>query len=102
VSDQFAKNFELLAATITKMGHEVCCADGDAGGYFLVADVHKSGMDGMAFSKWLAAEKGVACVPLMVFYQGRPEDDPFTCTLVRFAICKPQETIETACQKLLV
>eukprot|EP00036_Acanthoecidae_sp_10tr_P016889 CAMPEP_0206311756 /NCGR_PEP_ID=MMETSP0106_2-20121207/13630_1 /ASSEMBLY_ACC=CAM_ASM_000206 /TAXON_ID=81532 /ORGANISM="Acanthoeca-like sp., Strain 10tr" /LENGTH=404 /DNA_ID=CAMNT_0053743019 /DNA_START=38 /DNA_END=1252 /DNA_ORIENTATION=+ len=101
VSAQFAENFKLLGDAITEMGHRVCCADGDVGGYFLVADVAASRMDGLAFSKWLATEKGVACVPLMVFYEGRPKGVPFECTLVRFAICKPRETIELACKKLL-
>ena len=82
------------------MGYDVCCAEGDVGGYFLVADIGKSGKDGLAWCQWLAAEKGVACVPLVVFYEGRSSDVPFECSLVRFAICKPRETIELACQKL--
>lgn len=100
ISDTFAENFKLLGAALTKMGHEVCCAAGDVGGYFLVADIQSSGMDGLEFCKWLASEKGVACVPLMVFYQSRPEGVDFNCTLVRFAICKPKSTIEAACLKL--
>ena len=55
------------------MGHTVCCVNGDVGGYFLVADIAASGMDAMVFCKWLAAEKGVACVPLSVFYSAKPE-----------------------------
>jgi N-succinyldiaminopimelate aminotransferase len=79
----------------------VCCADGDAGGYFLVADIKSSGMDGLQWSKWLATEKGVACVPLVVFYAERPAGVSFQCTLVRFAICKSRTTIDEACRKLL-
>ena len=60
-----------------------------------------AGMDGMQWSKWLAAEKGVACVPLVVFYAERPSGAAFQCTLVRFAICKSRATIDEACSKLL-
>lgn len=100
VSDEFAYNWKLLADALTKMGVEVCCQGGDVGGYFLVCDVKSSGKSGLEWAKWLAAERGVACVPLSVFYEPRV-DPTWTCTLVRFAICKQRETIVKACAKLV-
>ena len=45
----FEENFHLLAATLTKLGLQVCAVDGQAGGYFLVANVKSTGMTGMEY-----------------------------------------------------
>lgn len=98
VASEFEGNFNLLAAALTKMGIEVCAADGQIGGYFLVADVSSTGKTDLEFCKWIATEKGVAAVPLTVFYAPKPEG--WKCHLVRFAICKKRPTIIEACAKL--
>jgi len=100
VTAQFEKNFTMLAEALTAMGLQVCCADGTVGGYFLVADVASTGKTALEFCKWLASEKKVAAVPLGVFYEPRPEGSDWSCSLVRFAICKQGATIEEACKKL--
>lgn len=94
----FEGNFKLLAAALTRMGVEVCAADGQVGGYFLVADVSSTGKTDLEFCRWIAQEKGVAAVPLTVFYSPQPEG--WKCHLVRFAICKKRPTILEACEKL--
>eukprot|EP00041_Stephanoeca_diplocostata_P010434 m.166070 g.166070 ORF g.166070 m.166070 type:complete len:298 (+) comp18146_c1_seq1:913-1806(+) len=101
ISAVFSANFAKLSAALQSLGYQVCCIDGEVGGYFLVADISSSGMDGMTFAKWLAKEKGVACVPLQVFYTPRANDPDWKCSLVRFAICKEPATIDTACAKLI-
>jgi len=100
LASQFESNFKLLAASLTKLGAKVCSVDGEIGGYFLVADVSGLGKTAIEFCKWLAEERKVACVPLDVFYEPRPADSDWSCSLVRFAICKQRETIEEACKKI--
>lgn len=91
-AELFAGNFELLAAALREHhGLTVCDAQG---GYFLVAD---AGVPDMAFVRSLAAECGVVCTPMSVFYQSQ---QPEPCTLVRFTICKSRAYIERACAAL--
>lgn len=101
VTSIFEANFARLAAALTGLGLEVCAAEGEVGGYFLVANVKATGMTGMEYCTWLANEVKVAAVPLSVFYEARPDGDAWSGNyLVRFAICKQQATIEEACVKL--
>ena len=77
-------------------GAEPCLA---RGGYFLVADVSRTGAkNDLDFVQWLAEERKVVCTPLSVFYLG---DGRSTCMLVRFTICKSREYILRACEALL-
>eukprot|EP00039_Didymoeca_costata_P023829 m.8468 g.8468 ORF g.8468 m.8468 type:complete len:399 (+) comp3903_c0_seq1:114-1310(+) len=99
IISEFKSNFDLLAKTLSSVGLEVCAAAGKTGGYFLVADVKSTGKSAMEYCRWLAKEKGVAAVPLDVFYA--PRDRDWRCSLVRFAICKRHETIVEACTKIL-
>jgi aminotransferase len=67
------------------------------GAYYVLADF--SGLSALAddeFSYWLTREIGVAPVPGSSFYS-RPE---LGRTLVRFAFCKTEETLQTAVGRL--
>ena len=67
------------------------------GGYFLIGDIsgteHATDLD---FCRWLAEEKNVIAVPMSVFYH----NDPKPQHLVRFAICKTEETMLKAADAL--
>ncbi|HUF28077.1 MAG TPA: aminotransferase class I/II-fold pyridoxal phosphate-dependent enzyme [Gemmatimonadaceae bacterium] len=67
------------------------------GAYYVLADFSAlSGLDDVAFAKWLTREIGVAAVPGSSFYKnghgGRG--------LVRFAFCKRLETLKKAADRL--
>ena len=73
----------------------ICPAEG---GYFLVAQT--DGVRDVDFCAQLAAEKGVVCTPMSVFYSTPFEaDEP--CTLVRFTVCKSEAYVQRACEALL-
>lgn len=67
------------------------------GTYFATGDYAPLGIneDDVSFAKRLTAEGGVATIPLSVFYSG---DAPRT--LLRFAFCKSQGTIDEAVKRL--
>jgi methionine aminotransferase len=66
------------------------------GTYFQLVDYSAiSGLDELAFAKWLTAEIGVAAIPLSAFYE-RPVDNG----LVRFCFAKTDETLELALERL--
>ena len=68
-----------------------------AGTYFIVADHSALGRgDDVAFCRWLTTEIGVAAIPPSVFY----EHQELGRSLVRFAFCKKQETLERAVERL--
>jgi len=94
----FGGNFALLADAIERgTGATPCPAQG---GYFLVADVSKTGAHSdMEFCQKLAEERGVVCIPMSVFYRGGRDQDP--CLLVRFTICKSRDYIQRVCRALL-
>lgn len=95
VGPLFEANHAMLADALragTPIRH-VCPAQG---GYFLVAD---AGVPDVEFCEWLAAERGVACTPMSVFY-ATPFENERPCTLVRFTICKSREHITRACNAL--
>lgn len=90
------ENHTLLSSALTELGLDVCPVDG---GYFLLANVRKTGMTAIDYCKWLVEHKKVACTPLFVFYTPK-EEGAEENYLLRFAICKKRETIEKACEFL--
>lgn len=68
------------------------------GAYYVLADFSAlSDKDDVAFAKWMAAEVGVAGVPGSSFYHAGAERGK---TVIRFAFCKKQETLERAAERL--
>lgn len=67
------------------------------GTYFATGDYAPLGIneDDVSFAKRLTAEGGVATIPLSVFYSGEAPR-----TLLRFAFCKSQATIDEAVRRL--
>lgn len=62
------------------------------GTYFLVADYSKvSTLGDVEFCEWMTKEKGLAAIPLSVFY-----DDLKDEKLIRLCFAKKEETLETA------
>jgi aspartate/methionine/tyrosine aminotransferase len=85
----FGRNWKRLASSMEKVGIEVCPS---SGGYFLVADVSKSGMNDFEFCEWLIKNHEIVAVPLSLFYA----DSTKSRSLVRFAVCKTESFIENA------
>jgi aspartate/methionine/tyrosine aminotransferase len=68
------------------------------GAYYVLADFSGvSDLDDVAFAKWMAAEVGVAGVPGSSFYHAGSAAGK---TMIRFAFCKKQETLERAAERL--
>lgn len=69
-----------------------------AGAYFQLADYNAIAPDksDMEFCDWLVREKGVAAIPLSVFYQQPPARQ----RLIRFCFAKNSETLERAAERL--
>ena len=86
-----AGNAELLGPALLRAGLTPSPCDG---GYFLVADASFSGMTDVEFSRHLVETCKIMCMPLSLF------GSDTNAGLVRFAICKKRETIETAVAKL--
>ena len=91
----FARNAMALASALRDVGLEVHPVDG---GYFLVADCAATGLDAGSFCKALISTARVAAVPMDVFYVSTQPPPP--TTLVRFAICKRESTIDAACDAI--
>ena len=72
------------------------------GSYFIMADwrgvapAHVT--DDVQFARWLTTEVGVACIPPSAFYQ--ESDKCLGRYLTRFAICKKDETLAAAAERL--
>ena len=74
-----------------------------AGSYFVMVDwravapahVH----DDLQFAEWMIREVGVACIPASPFYQ--ESDKPMGKYFARFAVCKKDETLASAADRLL-
>jgi N-succinyldiaminopimelate aminotransferase len=67
-----------------------------AGTYFITADFSAlSDDDDRTFAKWMTRELRVACIPPSVFYAS---DAPRS--LLRFAFCKRDETLDLAAERL--
>jgi N-succinyldiaminopimelate aminotransferase len=73
-----------------------------AGSYFVMVDwravapVHVH--DDMQFAQWLIRDVGVACIPASPFYQ--ESDKLLGKHLARFAVCKKDETLTAAAERL--
>jgi N-succinyldiaminopimelate aminotransferase len=73
-----------------------------AGSYFVMVDwravapahVH----DDLQFAEWLIRDVGVACIPASPFYQ--ESHKPMGKHFARFAVCKKDETLAAAAEKL--
>ena len=72
------------------------------GSYFIMAEwrgVAPSRVkDDLQFAEWLTTEVGVACIPPSIFYQD--SDKYLGRHLARFAVCKKDETLAAAAEKL--
>jgi methionine aminotransferase len=68
-----------------------------AGAYFQVADYSAiADCDDVSFCEWLVRDKGVAGVPVSVFYDAPPAE----LKLVRFCFAKTEETLGAAGERL--
>ncbi|MFQ3535223.1 MAG: aminotransferase class I/II-fold pyridoxal phosphate-dependent enzyme [Aggregatilineales bacterium] len=72
------------------------------GGYFIMANWRHVApehiQNDVQFAEWLIREIGVACIPPSAFY--RPEDKHLAADFARFALCKRDETLQTAAERL--
>jgi len=72
------------------------------GSYFIMAEWRNAAPDriqnDVQFAEWLIREVGVACIPPSAFY--RPEDKHLAANYARFAICKRDETLQAAAERL--
>lgn len=74
------------------------------GAYFVMIDwrgakgVPASVQDDVQFARWLITEVGVACIPPSAFY--READKHLAQHLARFAVCKKDETLQAAAERL--
>jgi methionine transaminase len=68
------------------------------GTFFQLADYSAiSDLPDRAFVEWLTKEKGVAAIPLSVFYETPPNS-----RYIRFCFCKEEETLRRGAAKLVV
>ncbi|HMF50771.1 MAG TPA: aminotransferase class I/II-fold pyridoxal phosphate-dependent enzyme [Candidatus Saccharimonadales bacterium] len=85
---------------LQKAGFEVLRPQGS---YFIMADwrgvAPSRVQDDLQFAQWLTTEVGVACIPASIFYQD--SDKHLGKHLARFAVCKKDETIAAAAEKLI-
>ncbi|ONI87815.1 hypothetical protein ALI22I_21430 [Saccharothrix sp. ALI-22-I] len=91
VADGLRERATWFAERLTQVGLSTSVA---ASPFYLVADV------GMAADAWcdrMVVDEGVAALPLSVFYSAPVST---VDTLVRFAVCKRQSTLETAARRL--
>ncbi len=72
------------------------------GSYFIMVDWRGVApahlQDDVQFAQWLISEVGVACIPPSAFYQNA--DKHLARHLARFAVCKKDETLQAAVERL--
>jgi N-succinyldiaminopimelate aminotransferase len=72
------------------------------GSYFIMVDWRGVAppqiTDDVQFAHWLTTEIGVACIPPSIFYQD--SDKHLGKHLARFAVCKKDETLAAAAERL--
>ena len=72
------------------------------GSYFIMCDWRGVAparvTDDIQFAYWLTKEIGVACIPPSIFYQD--SDKHLARYLARFSVCKKDQTLQAAAQKL--
>ena len=73
-----------------------------SGSYFVMVDwrgvAPKHVQDDMQFAEWLIRDVGVACIPASPFYQD--SDKHLGKYFARFAVCKKNETLAAAAERL--
>lgn len=90
---QLQANRDILAAGLARLGFDVLPCEGT---YFLTAGIDRLTKEkDRAFCERLAAEAGVALIPLSAFFSSGMPD-----TYVRFAFCKERAVIEQALARL--
>jgi N-succinyldiaminopimelate aminotransferase len=72
------------------------------GSYFIMCDWRGVApgriTDDVQFARWLTTEIGVACIPPSIFYQDA--DKHLAKYLARFSVCKKDETLSAAAERL--
>jgi N-succinyldiaminopimelate aminotransferase len=72
------------------------------GSYFIMADwcglAPENVHDDVEFARWLIQTVGVACIPPSFFYQ--EADKEMGRSMARFAVCKKNETLDAAAERL--
>src|SRR6266545_1681529 len=95
----FQAKRDRMLGVLQKAGFKVLRPQGS---YFIIADwrgvapVHVE--DDIQFAHWLTTEIGVACIPPSIFYQD--SDKHLGKYLARFAVCKKDETLAAAAERL--
>lgn len=91
----FQRRRDLLAPALTAAGFRLLPGQGT---YFLLADYSTIApeMDDVAFARWLTLARGVACIPVSVFYRQPPAGQ----RLVRFCFAKREATLQAAGTRL--
>jgi methionine aminotransferase len=70
-----------------------------SGTYFQLADYSAiSNQPDIEFTRWMTIEKGIAAIPISVFYAA--EKQPEKQTLIRFCFAKNEQTLEQAAEIL--
>ncbi len=92
--DAYRRRRDLLVHGLTELGFEVYTPEGT---YFVLADhTHFGFTDDVAFARYMATEVGVAVIPPSAFFHDRKDG----VSLVRFAFCKDEATIERALERM--
>jgi N-succinyldiaminopimelate aminotransferase len=90
---------DTLLGTLRKAGFKVFKPQGS---YFIMADWREVApahvQDDIQFAKWLIQKVGVACIPPSFFY--RDSDKQLGRYLARFAVCKKDDTLAAAAERL--
>jgi aspartate/methionine/tyrosine aminotransferase len=90
---------DVMLEILCRTGFEVCKP---LGSYFIMADWREVApthvQDDTQFARWLIEEIGVACIPPSFFY--RESDKHMGRYLARFAVCKKDETLAAAADRL--
>lgn len=90
----YRRKRDFLCAALLGLGFDVFSP---AGTYFIMADHRRFGFeDDVAFCRHLATEVGVAAIPPTAFY----ERTELGRSLVRFAFCKRDATLEEAVRRM--
>jgi N-succinyldiaminopimelate aminotransferase len=90
---------DLMLDTLRSVGFKALKPQGS---YFVICDwrgvapAHVT--DDIQFAHWLTREIGVACIPASIFYQD--SDKQLGKHLARFSVCKRDETLRAAAERL--
>jgi L-glutamine---4-(methylsulfanyl)-2-oxobutanoate aminotransferase len=94
LTDGYRQRRDLLVDGLRGLGFEVFTPEGT---YFVLADHTRFGFpDDVAFARHMVSDIGVAVIPPSAFYH-RTQDG---ASLIRFAFCKDEETIERALDRM--